>query len=63
MGKMCTVCGKRPAVGSNVSNSQRHTKRKFNPNLQRIRVRQAAGGVKRQWVCTSCIRADKIAKA
>ena len=63
MAKVCSVCGKRPAVGSKVSNSQRHTKRKFYPNLQRIRVRQPGGGAKKQWVCTSCIRADKVVKA
>ena len=41
----------------------RHTKRTFEPNLQRIRIRQQGGGVKRSWVCTGCIRANKVQKA
>lgn len=38
------------------------SRRKFNPNLQRIRVREN-GGVVRRTVCTSCIRRGRIQKA
>ena len=37
------------------------TRRKFLPNLQKIRV-QENGGVKRKTVCTACIRSNKIVK-
>ena len=30
----CTVCGKRPSVGNNVSHANNKTKRRFMPNLQ-----------------------------
>ena len=38
MSKICATCGKAPAVGNNVSHSHRHTKRRFDPNLQRVRI-------------------------
>ena len=34
MSKECQVTGKKPLVGSNVSHSNRHTKRRFEINLQ-----------------------------
>jgi large subunit ribosomal protein L28 len=33
MSRECQVTGKRPLVGSNVSHSNRHTKRRFEINL------------------------------
>jgi large subunit ribosomal protein L28 len=35
MSKVCQVTGKRPKAGNNVSYSQRKTKRRFEPNLQK----------------------------
>jgi large subunit ribosomal protein L28 len=63
MAKRCEVCGKGPQFGNNVSHANNRTRRRFNPNLQSIRVQRAAGGVERKKVCTSCIKAGKIAKA
>ena len=37
MAKICQLTGKRPTVGNNVSHSNRKTKRRFLPNLQRKR--------------------------
>ena len=34
MSRVCQVTGKRPLIGSNVSHSNRHTKRRFEINLQ-----------------------------
>jgi large subunit ribosomal protein L28 len=34
MSKVCEVTGKKPLVGSNVSHSNRHTKRRFEINLR-----------------------------
>ena len=45
-----------------ISHSHRRTKRRWNPNIQRIRV-SVGGTTRRAHVCTSCIRADKITKA
>ena len=33
MSKVCQVTGKRPVTGNNVSHANRHTKRRFEPNL------------------------------
>lgn len=35
MARVCQVTGRRPQVGYNVSHSNRHTKRRFDLNLQR----------------------------
>jgi large subunit ribosomal protein L28 len=45
-----------------VSHSHRRTKRRWNPNIQRVRA-VLNGSTKRVNVCTSCIRAGKIVKA
>ena len=37
MSKVCELTGKRPTVGNNVSHSNRKTKRRFLPNLQKKR--------------------------
>ena len=62
MAKVCEVCGKKPSVGCNVSNSYRHTKRRWMPNLQRVRVQTAQGNTHMK-ICTSCIKAGKVRKA
>jgi large subunit ribosomal protein L28 len=62
MSKVCQICGKKPSTGHNVSNSYRHTKRRWEPNLQPVRAATPQGS-KRMRVCTSCIKAGKIQKA
>ena len=37
MSRVCQVTGKKPLVGSNVSHSYRHTKRRFEVNLMNKR--------------------------
>ncbi len=37
MSRVCDLTGKRPISGNNVSHSNRRTKRRFLPNLQRKR--------------------------
>ncbi len=62
MAKVCEVCGKKPMFGHNVSHANNKTLRRFNPNLQRIRVK-VEGQTRRMWVCTRCIQAGKVMKA
>jgi len=62
MAKICEICGKKPLVGNNVSHSHNVTKRRFNPNLQRVRTVNN-GRVKRIMVCTNCIKSGHIVKA
>jgi large subunit ribosomal protein L28 len=75
MSRTCEICGKGPRSGRKIV---RHglekskggiglhttgiTARKFLPNLQKIRVREN-GGVVRRKVCAECIRHGKIVKA
>jgi large subunit ribosomal protein L28 len=56
---VCDVCGKTPGFGHNVSHSHRRTKRRFNPNIQRVRA-IVSGTPKRLNVCTSCLKAGKV---
>ncbi len=62
MAKICEICGKKPLFGNNISHSHNVTKRRFNPNLQRVRTMNN-GRVKRIMVCTNCIKSGRIAKA
>jgi large subunit ribosomal protein L28 len=61
MARVCQLCGKRPSTGNNVSHANNKTKRRFNPNLQRVRA-QVDGSVRRIRVCTRCIRSGKVTK-
>lgn len=63
MARECEVCGKKTIFGHNVSHAHNVTNRSFKPNLQRIRVQLAGGGVRRQRVCTRCIRSGAVRKA
>jgi large subunit ribosomal protein L28 len=58
----CDVCGKGPGFGHNISHSHRRTKRRWNPNIQRVRALVGDAGVtpKRLNVCTSCLKAGKV---
>ncbi len=62
MAAVCEVCGKRPGFGMSVSHSHRRTKRRWDPNIQRVRA-LVGGTPQRLYVCTSCIRAGKVVKA
>ncbi len=63
MARICEICGKHPITGHSVSHSDRKTKRRWLPNVQRVRVRVASGEVKRMRVCTSCLKSGKVTKA
>jgi large subunit ribosomal protein L28 len=60
--KVCAVCGKKPGFGNHRSHSMVATKRRFDPNLQRVRV-VLAGKATRAYVCTRCLKAGKVTKA
>ena len=62
MSKVCEICGKKPMVGSNVSHAHNVTKRRFNPNLQRVRT-ISNGRVKKMVVCANCIKSGNVVKA
>jgi large subunit ribosomal protein L28 len=62
MSKVCAICGKKPGFGNNRSHSMVATKRRFNPNLQRVRM-LLDGKAMRAYVCTRCLKAGKVTKA
>lgn len=61
MAAVCDVCDKRPGFGNNVPWSQKRTRRRFNPNIQRVRA-TVDGTPKRLNVCTRCIKAGKVTR-
>jgi large subunit ribosomal protein L28 len=75
MARICAITGSRPSKGSRINRKGQSkksggigthvtsiTKRKFRPNLQRIRVRMPNGGTKRLWVTVKAIKAGLVQK-
>ena len=62
MARVCAICGKKPGFGNNRSHSMVATRRRFDPNLQRVRV-VLGGKAHRAYVCTRCLKAGKVEKA
>ena len=62
MAANCDVCGKGPGFGHSISHSHRRTKRRWNPNIQRVRA-LIEGRAKRVNVCVSCLKANKVQRA
>ncbi|MGH7458074.1 MAG: 50S ribosomal protein L28 [Longimicrobiaceae bacterium] len=63
MAAVCAICGKGPRAGNSVSHANNKTKRRWLPNLQRVRVVTENGARERLRVCTSCLSAGKVRKA
>ncbi|KAF0208062.1 MAG: 50S ribosomal protein L28 [Actinomycetota bacterium] len=61
MSQVCTVCGKHPAAGRNVSHSHRVTNRMVFPNIQKVHV-VVEGTTKKMNVCTKCLKAGKVVR-
>ncbi len=75
MSRICEVCGKKPVAGRSIAykglskkkggiglNITGISKRRFLPNIQKIRVNES-GTVKRKKVCAQCIKAGRVTKA
>ena len=62
MALKCEFCGKAPHYGNVISHANNTRRRRWNPNLKRVRA--VVAGVRKQVrVCTACIRAGKVKKA
>ena len=61
MASVCQLCGKKPSFGMSVSHSHVRTKRRWNPNVQKVRA-LVNGVPSRLQVCTSCIKAGRVTK-
>ena len=76
MGRECSITGKKTIVGRRIVRKGLEkkkggiglhvtsaSKRKFKPNLQKIKIVDENGSVKRTWVSTKAIRSGLIKKA
>jgi len=62
MSKVCSVCGKKPSAGRNVSHSHRVTNRMFRPNIQKVTV-MVDGSPQKINVCTRCMKSGRIKRS
>jgi large subunit ribosomal protein L28 len=61
MAHSCDLCGKAPAYGNHISHAHNVTRRRWNPNLKRVRA--VINGVRQTLrVCTACLRSGKVVK-
>lgn len=58
----CSLCGKGPNFGHNVSHANNRTKKTWKPNVQRVKAVEA-GTVRHIKVCTACIKSGKVTKS
>ena len=63
MAAVCDVCGKGPGFGMSVSHSHRRTHRRWNATSRRCAPASTAVNRQRLNVCTSCLKAGKVARA
>ncbi len=61
MAQVCSLCGKGPQFGNNISHANNTTRRRWNVNLQPVKA-VVNGASKRIRVCTGCIKDGKVTK-
>jgi large subunit ribosomal protein L28 len=62
MAKKCDICGKGPLVGNNVSHAHNLNKRRWMPNIRKMRIKEGAG-TRHAYVCTKCLKSGRVVKA
>jgi len=75
MAQTCQICGKKAAMGNSVAHRGKAkylggvgtkitgiSRRKFRPNLQKVRVTTPNGTHKTMRVCAQCIRSGAVTK-
>lgn len=62
MAGKCDICGKTSGVGHTVSHSNIKSKRRWFPNLQRVRA-VVDGRPKRIYVCAGCLKSGRVKRA
>ncbi|MCD4750310.1 MAG: 50S ribosomal protein L28 [Thermoanaerobaculales bacterium] len=62
MAQRCDICGKGPITGHKISHAHNLSKRRWLPNLQRVRA-MIDGAPKYVKACTRCIRSGNVIKA
>lgn len=61
MAKICEICGKGPQFGNRISHAHNVSRRRWNPNLQKVRA-VMGGAIRRIRVCTKCLKSGKVVK-
>lgn len=59
----CEVTGKQRSTGHNVSHANNRTKRTFLPNVQKVKVVDPNGNVRRAKVSTKALKSGAVSKA
>ncbi|MGI6639820.1 MAG: 50S ribosomal protein L28 [Desulfobulbus sp.] len=62
MSRVCAICGKAPITGNNISHANNKTRRRWLPNLQKVRALNSKGGTMQINACTRCIRSGAVVK-
>lgn len=62
MSRKCEICGKAPSFGNSVSHANNKTRRRWNPNIQKVKI-LVNNAPKSAKVCTRCIKGGKVQKA
>ena len=57
----CAICGKGPQVGNSVSHANNRTKRRWLPNIQKVRIAWE-GRPRVLPVCARCLHGAKVVK-
>jgi len=59
----CEVTGKQRRTGNNVSHANNKTKREFKANIQKVRIVEEDGQVRRAYVSTKVLKSGGVRKA
>jgi large subunit ribosomal protein L28 len=62
MAKFCEVCGKGTISGNSITHSDRKIRRTWKPNVRRVTVLEN-GSSSKKYVCTRCLRSNKVQRA
>jgi large subunit ribosomal protein L28 len=62
MSKICDICGKTSSLGCNVSHAHNKTRKRWYPNLQKVKAIRDGQSVRLR-VCTTCIKSGRVQKA
>ena len=63
MSRVCSICEKGKMGGHKVSHSNIKTNRQWNANVQKVRIVTESGAISSQYVCTKCLKSDKVTRA
>ncbi|MFO7897020.1 MAG: 50S ribosomal protein L28 [Candidatus Cloacimonadales bacterium] len=61
MSKVCDICGKGAQTGNHRSHALNASKRKFYPNLSKMKA-EIKGEVKKIKICSKCLKSNKVIK-